>query len=193
MNSHSSRPDVAVRLKQPTREQRGPRQCSPIWSCSEWGLPCHAALSPRAVRSYRTVSPLPRIPDPFAGVSKPFGGLFSVALSVGSRRPGVTWHSALWSPDFPRSTCAPRDCPADSADIVPASRASIACATPALVDRACAVSGTSTFCPSVAFGRPWPPRHYGILRSRPSMASATLGHPARRLTVALGHPWPPRH
>jgi len=25
----------------------------------------------------------------------------SVALSVGSRLPGVTWHSALWSPDFP--------------------------------------------------------------------------------------------
>ena len=62
MDGHSSRPDVAVRLKQPTREQRGPRQCSPIWSCSEWGLPCHATLSSRAVRSYRTVSPLPRTP-----------------------------------------------------------------------------------------------------------------------------------
>jgi hypothetical protein len=62
VDSHSSRPDVAVRLKQPTREQRGPRQCSPIWSCSEWGLPCHATLSSRAVRSYRTVSPLPRMP-----------------------------------------------------------------------------------------------------------------------------------
>ena len=44
------------------------------------------------------------------------GGLFSVALSVGSRPPGVTWHPALWSPDFPpprietataRSTPAP--------------------------------------------------------------------------------------
>ena len=29
------------------------------------------------------------------------GGLFSAALSVGSRPPGVTWHPALWSPDFP--------------------------------------------------------------------------------------------
>ncbi len=29
------------------------------------------------------------------------GGIFSVALSVGSRRPGVTWHPALRSPDFP--------------------------------------------------------------------------------------------
>ncbi|AGZ33699.1 hypothetical protein PVLB_04460 [Pseudomonas sp. VLB120] len=27
--------------------------------------------------------------------------MFSVALSVGSRLPGVTWHPALWSPDFP--------------------------------------------------------------------------------------------
>jgi len=109
LDGHSSRPDVAVRLKQPTREQRGPRQCSPIWSCSEWGLPCHATLSSRAVRSYRTVSPLPRIPPPLCccasfwirtwplraarstsspanalpsskGVTGPFGGLFSVAL-----------------------------------------------------------------------------------------------------------------
>jgi hypothetical protein len=31
------------------------------------------------------------------------GGIFSVALSVGSRPPGVTWHPALWSPDFPPS------------------------------------------------------------------------------------------
>jgi len=59
-DSHSSRPDVTVWLQQPTREQRGPRYRSPIWSCSEWGLPCHATLSPRAVRSYRTLSPLPR-------------------------------------------------------------------------------------------------------------------------------------
>lgn len=29
------------------------------------------------------------------------GGLFSVALSVESLLPGVTWHCALWSPDFP--------------------------------------------------------------------------------------------
>jgi hypothetical protein len=29
------------------------------------------------------------------------GGFLSVALSVGSRPPGVTWRPALWSPDFP--------------------------------------------------------------------------------------------
>ena len=37
-----------------------------------------------------------------ARLATPFGGLLSVALSVGLRRPGVTWHRALWSPDFPR-------------------------------------------------------------------------------------------
>src|SRR5262245_45502754 len=30
------------------------------------------------------------------------GGLFSVALSVALRRPGVTWQSTLWSSDFPQ-------------------------------------------------------------------------------------------
>jgi len=46
-----------------------------------------------AVRSYRTISPLPGLLQP--------GGIFSVALSIGSRLPGVTWHPALRSPDFP--------------------------------------------------------------------------------------------
>ena len=43
------------------------------------------------VRSYRTLSPLPT----------EVGGLLSAALVVGSRPPGVTWHPAHWSPDFP--------------------------------------------------------------------------------------------
>ena len=43
-----------------------------------------------------------------ACLATPFGGLLSVALSVGSRRPGVTWHPALWSPDFPRRANATR-------------------------------------------------------------------------------------
>tara|TARA_Y100000766_G_C18763050_1_gene534387 strand:- start:411 stop:791 length:381 start_codon:yes stop_codon:yes gene_type:complete len=43
-----------------------------------------------AVRFYRTISPL-----------QLNCGIFSVALSVSSHFPGVTWHSTLWSPDFP--------------------------------------------------------------------------------------------
>ena len=44
-----------------------------------------------AVRSYRTISPLPHTR----------GGIFSVALAVSSHFPDVTWHFALRSPDFP--------------------------------------------------------------------------------------------
>src|SRR5207244_5369871 len=50
--------------------------------------------SPAAlVVSYTTVSPLP--------LRWRRGGLFSVALSRGSPRVGVTDHPALWSPDLP--------------------------------------------------------------------------------------------
>ncbi len=59
VDSHSSGRSVAAALKQPTRMRRGQRHCIPIRSCSRWGLPCHAALAPHAVRSYRTLSPLP--------------------------------------------------------------------------------------------------------------------------------------
>ena len=57
--------------------------------------------SPRPlVRSYRTVSPLPRTVN---GTSpcRPFGGLLSVALSLASRPVDVIDHPVLWSPDFP--------------------------------------------------------------------------------------------
>ncbi len=54
---------------------------SPIRPCSGWGL--HGRpVSRTPVRSYRTISPLPVA----------HGRYVSVALSVGSRRPGVTWH-----------------------------------------------------------------------------------------------------
>ena len=60
---------------------------------------CRAPLvTERAVRSYRTVSPLPR--------AEARGGLFSVALSFESPRLAVSQHPALWSPDFPRRDLA---------------------------------------------------------------------------------------
>jgi len=34
-------------LKRPTRKQCGPHHSSPIWSCSEWGLPCHLCYQKR--------------------------------------------------------------------------------------------------------------------------------------------------
>ncbi len=97
VSSHSSRRSVTATLKQPTRRHRGPRHCLPIWPCSRWGLPCRSVAG-LAVRSYRTISPLP-------SCLRSLRRYLSVALSVGSRRPGVTWHRALWSPDFPRHPC----------------------------------------------------------------------------------------
>src|SRR5215208_7533252 len=60
-----------------------------------------AAVAGGAVGSYPTVSPLP--------TGCPAGGLFSVALSVAFRRPGVTWQSTRWSSDFPRAPCGTRE------------------------------------------------------------------------------------
>ncbi len=54
---------------------------------------------------------------PYRSAAADRGGIFSVALAVGSRPPGVTWHPALWSPDFPPLAPLTRpssDCPADS-------------------------------------------------------------------------------
>jgi len=59
VDSHSSRRRVTATLKQPTRRHRGPRHGLPIWFCSRWGLP-YRSVAGLVVRSYRTVSPLPR-------------------------------------------------------------------------------------------------------------------------------------
>jgi len=48
----------------------------------------------------------------------PIGGLLSVALAVGFRLPGVTWHFALRGPDFPLWANAHSDCLADSQESV---------------------------------------------------------------------------
>jgi len=95
VGNHSSGTAVTSILKRPTRRHRGPRYGLPIWSCSRWGLPCRKLLP--VARCALTAPFHPYLPSPISGA----GGIFSVALSVGSRPPGVTWHPALWSPDFP--------------------------------------------------------------------------------------------
>ena len=71
------------------------------------------SVTTNAVRSYRTFSPLPaRHPKVSAG------GIFSVALSVDSRRPDVIWHPALWSPDFPPAACTASGCLTDPGRIL---------------------------------------------------------------------------
>lgn len=100
LDDHSSGTPVTGRLERPTRRHLRaagcPKACLPIWSCSRGGLPCR----PR----YRRRGAL--LPHPFTLTCRrngfgDIGGLLSVALSVDSRRPGITWPLALWSPDFP--------------------------------------------------------------------------------------------
>ena len=45
---------------------------------------------------------------PFTLTAANRGGLLSVALACGLPRVDVIHHPVLWSPDFPRSTCASR-------------------------------------------------------------------------------------
>src|SRR5579864_2733934 len=58
------------------------------------GVAVPPSVAGGAVGSYPTFSPLP--------LACARGGVFSVALSVALRRPGVTWQSTRWSSDFPR-------------------------------------------------------------------------------------------
>ncbi len=88
-----------------------------------WALPPYLAL---LQVGFAVPSLLPR---PRCALTAPFhpcrpvtglGGLLSVALSVGSRPPGVTWHPVCRSPDFP----PPRTQHARSSDCLADSRAS---------------------------------------------------------------------
>jgi len=54
----------------------------PIWHCSRWGLPCRRCCQPRGGL----------LPHRFTLTLVTESGLFSVALSLGFPRPGVTRH-----------------------------------------------------------------------------------------------------
>jgi hypothetical protein len=86
----------------------------PYLALLQVGFAVPSSVATDAVRSYRTVSPLPARTHEGTDL----GGLLSVALSVGSRPPGVTWHLVRRSPDFPPPTPArageDSDCPASS-------------------------------------------------------------------------------
>jgi hypothetical protein len=101
---------------------------SPIWSCSRRGLPCRGVLPPARCALTAPFHPCRR------ALRARFGGIFSVALSMDSRPPGVTWRLVRGSPDFPpaaRFHDAASDCLADShllePRMVPHSRFSTPC------------------------------------------------------------------
>ena len=102
---HPSGTAVAGSLVRSTREHRAGRPqtlaqearpvgCDSLLTLLRVGFTEPPGSLRALVVSYTTVSPLP--PDESGG------GLFSVALSRGSPRVGVTDHPALRSPDLPR-------------------------------------------------------------------------------------------
>jgi hypothetical protein len=90
--------DVTIHLKQPTRrlDRANPHRLR--------GTPAYLVLLPEGF-AVPVLLPVRRwaLTPPFHPYlcPKAIGGLFSVALSVGSLRPAVSRLSALWSPDFP--------------------------------------------------------------------------------------------
>ena len=112
VGNHSSGMHVAVHLKRPTRKRARAARCG-LRSV----LPYLALLQ----AGFAVPSPLPStrcaLTAPFHPCRRArarLGGLLSVALSVGSRPPGVTWRRALWSPDFPPFSSENGGCLADS-------------------------------------------------------------------------------
>ena len=94
-DGHSSGTPVARRLKQPTRTAESgpiPKQVRthqpravPIRSCSRWGLPCRW-------RHRQCGALLPHLFTLTAANATRRGGMFSVALSLGSHPPDVIRH-----------------------------------------------------------------------------------------------------
>ncbi len=116
VGDHLSGPEVALRLEHPTRSfgtavgefgmanGRHSRLCFrsasfhetgrlllPTWACWRWGLPCRDCHQSRGAL----------LPHHFTLTGPRPCGVFSVALSLGSLRVGVTNHRALSSSDFP--------------------------------------------------------------------------------------------
>ena len=102
---HPSRPAVARRLQRPTRGCLRTGRPPPAWPCSRWGLPSRPGRPGRWCALTAPFHPYLCGTAPETGPA--IGGLFSVALSCGSPRLGVTQHRARWSPDVPR-TGAPK-------------------------------------------------------------------------------------
>ena len=111
-DGHSSGTRIAACLARPTRttgrkrprcrsrQGRGRRSAVPIRSCSRWGLPCRrrcrqrGALLPHRFALARNMAAHGRNRGP----SRRAGGLFSVALSLGSPPPAVSRHRSSVEP-----------------------------------------------------------------------------------------------
>ena len=103
-DGHSSRASVAKRLVQPTRAANRKPFCRvetrppPLFGLAPGGVYHAAPVTGGAVRSYRTLSPLP------SAAEASEGGLLSVALSLGSPPPGITRHRVPVEPGLSSPT-----------------------------------------------------------------------------------------
>ena len=95
--NHSSGTAVTGRLEQPTRESARNRRRTKLRPTPLFGLAPGGVY--RAADCYQPRGAL--LPHLFTLTGPAPGGLFSVALSMGSRPPGVTWRPVRRSPDFP--------------------------------------------------------------------------------------------
>jgi hypothetical protein len=113
-DDHSSSPGIADGIRQPTRKPQADRLflrlAGPVLTHQAGSLrmlPYLVLLRvgfclPRLLPAARCALTAPFHPYPSTrrrGESK--GGIFSVPLSVGLPRPGITRHTAQWSSDFP--------------------------------------------------------------------------------------------
>jgi len=113
-DGHSSGTCIAARLARPTRATGRKRPCigdpplpgegampaAPIRSCSRWGLPCRPCCQARGAL----------LPHRFTladGGRTGIGGLFSVALSLGSPPPAVGRHRVSVEPGLSSTGVAP--------------------------------------------------------------------------------------
>src|SRR4051795_3645155 len=88
---HATDPSGNAKVPPGTRNITG---CPPLLlGLAPGGVFPAAAVAVDAVRSYRTISPLPPVGYPGRA-----GGVFSVALSLGSPPPGVTRHRTSVEP-----------------------------------------------------------------------------------------------
>ena len=90
----ASRDRPERRRGRPARHGRS-RACRSLLGLAPGGVFPAAAVAGGAVRSYRTISPLPPMPS---HRDDGLGGMFSVALSLGSPPPGVTRHRVSVEP-----------------------------------------------------------------------------------------------
>ena len=112
VDNHSSGTAVTSSLKRPTRKPAG-RRCLPCGTLLPYLVLLRVGFTYAAACCHPRGALLPHLFTLTAGLAT-LRRLFSVALSVGSRLPGVTWHPARRSPDFPPACEHASDCLADS-------------------------------------------------------------------------------